>query len=460
MEYYPLPTHNTRTGFHYFPDTTHYRESDLNAWLPELQALGASWLTLISPPDRAIPEFFLRGLLSAGIQPVLHFCLPADLPPPTNDLRLLFNLYARWGVHYVVIFDRPNTRLAWSAPAWSQSNLVERFLDSYLPLADAAFQAGLIPVFPPLEPGGDYWDTAFLRAALQGIQRRGFSHLLDRLVIGAYGWTHGRSLNWGAGGPERWPGSRPYHTPTGSEDQVGLRVFDWYLAVATAVTGKPSRILLVGGGARFGEKDQPKGSASLEAAHAQQNLAIAALMAGDQEVSYDTEQLEPVPSEVLSCNFWLLAASKDSPHAPQAWFKSDGSSLPVVGALRQWRSNRAEAWRDMPSPGPVTPCNTIGSANGSASTPSGRLIEHYLLLPVYEWGVSDWHLDVIRPFIKKYRPTIGYSMEEARRAARVTVVGGVQSFPETSIQELRGAGCIVQQISGDGTTIATQLAAL
>ena len=28
-----------RIGFHYFPDTAHYRESDLRAWVPELQAL-------------------------------------------------------------------------------------------------------------------------------------------------------------------------------------------------------------------------------------------------------------------------------------------------------------------------------------------------------------------------------------------------------------------------------------
>jgi len=33
-----------RIGFHYYPDTFHYREKDLQTWLPELQGLGAGWL--------------------------------------------------------------------------------------------------------------------------------------------------------------------------------------------------------------------------------------------------------------------------------------------------------------------------------------------------------------------------------------------------------------------------------
>src|SRR5262245_59292929 len=54
---------NPRLGLHYFPDTLHYREADLQTWLPELQALGVSWLVLQSEQDRAIPEYFLRGLM-------------------------------------------------------------------------------------------------------------------------------------------------------------------------------------------------------------------------------------------------------------------------------------------------------------------------------------------------------------------------------------------------------------
>ena len=203
MSTIPIPHENTRLGFHFFPDTLHFRATNLRAWLPELQSLGVSWLTLQAPSDRAIPEFFLQGLKRLNIEPILQLYLPLDNSPDFEDIRLLFSTYAHWGVNYIVLFDRPNCRTAWSSANWSQSNLVERFLDRYLPLALCAHQSGLIPVYPPLEPGGDYWDTAFLQASLQAIKRRGHQLILENLVVGAHANAGHRSITWGRGGPER-----------------------------------------------------------------------------------------------------------------------------------------------------------------------------------------------------------------------------------------------------------------
>ena len=140
---------------------------------------------------------------------MLHFHLnPADLPSP-DEIGLLFQSYRRWGVRAAALFDQPNSHKNWQATAWAQTDLVERFLDLYLPLADASLRAGLTPIFPPLKPGGDYWDTAFLRAALQSLQRRSQHNLLNQLIIGAYAQAGERTLQWGAGGPERWPNAVP-----------------------------------------------------------------------------------------------------------------------------------------------------------------------------------------------------------------------------------------------------------
>src|SRR5262245_42713559 len=98
----PLPEFNTGLGFFYFPDDEHYRAVDLQAWLPELRALGASWLTLAGSPARAIPEFFLRALIESGIEPIIHIAVPPDAPLDSKDLQPLYASYARWGVHYVV----------------------------------------------------------------------------------------------------------------------------------------------------------------------------------------------------------------------------------------------------------------------------------------------------------------------------------------------------------------------
>jgi hypothetical protein len=83
---------------------------------------------------------------------------------------------------------------------------------------------------------------------------------------------------------------------------------------------------------------------------------------------------------------------------------------------------------------------------------------HYLLLPSFEWGVADWHLDIIRPYVKKHRPTVGFSIQEASLAQQVTVVGDSGSFSEEALTFLRSNGSTVEEIIGDGTTIATLLA--
>ena len=108
---------------------------------------------------------------------------------------------------------------------------------------------------------------------------------------------------------------------------------------------------------------------------------------------------------------------------------------------------------------------TSSSRIGTASRPEAKQLDdfpisHYLLLPSFEWGVADWHLKVARPFIKRHQPTVGFSIAEAEKAKQVTVIGGEEQFPEADLAQLRGQGCVVRRIEGDGTKIASQLAAL
>lgn len=440
--------HNNRIGFHYFPDTFHYRETDLNAWLPELKALGASWLTLVAPADRAIPEVFIKGLIDAGIEPILHFHLSLKTPPKLTDLTVLFDVYASWGVKYAVLFNRPNCHEEWTNNNWAQQNLVLRFLDFFVPLSEAVCRAGMTPVFPPLEPGGDFWDTTFLRSALQGLLDQSRQGLLDKLALGAYAWAHSLSLNWGAGGPERWAGAFPYSTPEGEENQMGFRIFDWYTTICEAVLGKKLPVLLLATGSHPGRTENSKSSPMTEGEHALRNLQIAGLLAGE-EIRDGETKLKPIPDHVLAGNFWLLAANPKSLEADAAWYQAEGRASPAVEYLK-------ERARSKPKQQTV---KTKGLDEGTNQNTCQRdkPVKHYLLLPTYEWGVANWHLEVIRPFIQKHMPTIGFSIEEAATAGKVTIVGGEQAFPSTEIQKLKAAGCIVEQISGDGTSIATQL---
>ncbi len=414
----------TRLGFDYFPDTLHYRQHDLNIWLPRLKSLGAQWLVLKAPLNIAIPEPFIAGLIKEGIQPVLQFDLQLGSFPVTADLPLMFSTYQRWGVRYVTLFDSPNLHKVWRAAAWVQTDLVERFLDIYLPLANACLNAGLTPIFPPLEPGGDYWDTAFLRAALQSIQRRGQHDLLDQLVMGAYARSGSHPIQWGAGGPERWPNARPYYTPEGVEDQRGFRIFDWYTAISQTVVSSSMPIFLFG----MGYTSQVEG-------YLNRNLTIARLLADEFIDGY-----EPIPREVIGGAFGPLIDWQGSTDSIHGWFQPDGEARPQAEAIRQWAKKKSQ--------------------NGEPAQTETRGIRHYLLLPSYEWGISDYHLDIIRPIIKKHQPTVGFSLEEASNARQVTVIGGEHAFTEESLNQLRGVGIIVHRVNEDGTDIASVLATL
>lgn len=409
-----------KIGFHYYPDTEHYRRKDLKKWLPELEALQASWLHLQAPLTRAVPEYFIQGMLDADIKPVLHFQVPPDTVPRIAEYELLFETYARWGVKYLSLFDRPNLRIQWHTDAWTQSNLVERFLDAYLPLANTALSKGLWPVFPALEPGGDYWDTMFLRAGLVGLRRRASDYLLDRLVLSARADGRGRSLNWGVGGPERWPEAQPYQEEGAEQDHRGFRIADWYLALSEAILGKRVPVMMVGLG----------GEVPPDSDFVERELAMVQLLEGK-----DLDRYEPLPEEVLCGAFYLVDGPETAPGVT-GWFHPDGTRKPVVEAVLESRG------------GPV-----------SKGTADFRM-KHYLLLPTYDWGVADWHLEVTRAYLKRHQPTLGFSLQEAARAEQITVLGGEEHFPENALNKLRAQGSVVRRIEGDGTDIAAQLAAI
>jgi len=397
----------SRIGFHYYPDDRHFTQADLDTWLPVLQSLEARWLVVQAGLDRAVPETFLRGLIAAGIQPIVR--IPAQVTRvPEPEVTPLLNSYAAWGVRHVVVFDKPNCRVSWSESEWSRPSLVERFLDLTLPILLAERTAGLTPVLPPLEPGGDYWDTAFLAAVFESLRRRGQAGLLQDLTLAVYAHTRRRPLDWGKGGPARWPEARPYHTPEGAQDQQGLRAFEWYAAAAEAAGLGPLPMIVVAGGALPGD-GQPGFGAD---AHAEENTSILrALLTGD------------ISAALTNFAFYLLTADAGHPDASAAWFPAPTTPRPVVEAFRRALASK-----------------------GKAAPRGEKPIRHYLLLPsgrgaslLQEWGQ-------LAEFMSAHRPAVGFSPQEAQIAARVTLAGDESSISRTIEEQLLNAGCVVDRL--------------
>ncbi len=416
---------NNRIGFHYFPDTQHFTQQDLDKWLPELQRLNASWLVIQGESTRAIPEAFITGLVACAIEPIVH--LPLSLPdsPSVVDLKAMLHAYASWGVKFIILFDRPNRHDMWTHSGWAQANLVESYLDHFLPLANECLNAGLNVIFPPLEPGGNYWDTSFLRSCLLSMQRRNQKNLLNHLRLSAFARTYGHPLDWGKGGFERWSDNKPYTTPADSQDQIGFNNYEWMEETARNAIGRSLPVFLLG----LGQKDS-------DLSHSLTTDEYKAVIKQSDFLLSNTE--------IACVNYWLLSANETDPSYPSVWIKADGTTAEFTPKLKKVEIHKDNSIHQTPLE--------------KQEAPVARFpIKHYLLLPVYEWGVSDWHLDVIKPFVRKYQPTIGFSIEEAALAEKITVIGGEQSFSEEALAELRSKGCLVERISGDGTSIATQL---
>ncbi len=409
-----------RVGIHYFTDTKHYSRADLERWLPIMQNLGVNWAVLPAPTDRAVPQEFIDALIAADINPIIHFNCSLSEPPSTDELRTLMTAYANWGVRFVVFFDRPNLRSQWPVNGWTQRGLVTRFLDIFQPLAEAAIETGLTPVFPPLEPGGDFWDTAFLRAALEALAENGEGTLRESLVLGAYAWTEDKSMTWGAGGPENWPATMPYHTPENSEDQRGFRIFDWYNATSRAVLGKELPIILIGAGV------QRESSKPLDARQGTRAVNITETL----QRNPDPDKNNTVPANVISCNFWLLSAIPETPEAALAWYKVNGKPSKFADEYMAWKLGVPES-KALPKDNQTF----VVSRQPHIS----HTIQHYLLLP----NTTEWPMDVIRSFINETKATMGISEQEAAKASRVTLAGGLETYSDELLRTLIKAGCQV-----------------
>lgn len=398
----------SRLGFHYFPDDSHYTERDLDGWLPVLLELSVRWLVLHANSERVVPEAFVRGLIEAGIKPVVWIKDRVDYTGVEQLSPALAN-YAEWGVREIVVYDRPNNRSSWSSSDWTPPGLVERFVDRMLPILQRERAVGLHPVFPPLQPGGDYWDTAFLETALKSMLRRGHRSLVEDMYLAIYAWTFGKPLEWGHGGPANWPESQPYSSPEGSQDQIGFRTFDWYSAASEAVVGKALPMIVVAGGNSTDE--QLNGPAVEEIA-----AMLRALQGGD------------LPESVVGFNFHLLAADPSSPNISSAWFASPNEPKEVVRAARR-----------------------VMKAAGSqkALQRAGKSLSHFVLLPDGPVSQDTW--EAVKTLVQD--GVVGFSPEEALQASRVTILGDEAAVPPSVERRLIQGGCEVARVKGPGQLI-------
>ena len=416
---------NKRLGFHYFQDTLHYLERDLSQVLPELKSLDSAWVLLKSPHTVAIPEEFITELIANDIKPIVHFDFQVNSNVKPEDIRILLTQYAKWGIKYVIFFDKPNTKKAWMPGTWSQGDLVERFLDRYLPFVRLAEQNGMTPVFPALEPGGDYWDLSFLRKAFQLAKQRRSLEFGANLHIAVSAQSFSHPIDWGNGGEKKWRMPRPYaKTEIGEQDHFGLNTYQWYAQIAKTTLNCTPKIMML-----------YIGAADLKTGKIDENLdydRLVNLVVDDTDLT--TEDFT-IDKNVIACLFWLM-------NTPQKRDKQDTTPTTLFETQEQTKPEWIE---DLQAKVEETQRQTTEFKVAQSLADWVHTIDHYLLLPSYEWGIPVNTLDKVRPIISEFRPTIGFSITEACNARKVTVWNENGAFSEKDIQTLREAGCDIDE---------------
>lgn len=435
---YPHPYNDSGIGFHYFADSDHYGREDADRWAPLLAELGASWLVMQTPPSRPVPDAFLQRIMLADVEPVVMVkplrVGPLDLSALLGTVRSL----ADSGVHYVAVFDSPNDRNKWSAQEWNKPQLVERFVDCLVPALEVVTGENLIPVLPPLDCFGAYWDTSFLKAMLQSLKRRGCESLIRGAAVGIHNFANCRPLDWGAGGPKVWPETRPYTEPAEGQDHRGFRLFEWYRAIVDQVLGFGLSYLACANGPQL-----PTGEPILdESLHAQRAIEMARMMTDGA-----------LPATVLNHAYWLLAAERGDPAYRHAWFRPDGvPRLPAAEAFlkldKTRRPNLPDVDQGLGTDSAAPQSNKVASRSTTIAANADKPIDHYLLLPLFEWGVARWHLAIIQDYVEAFLPTVGFSLDEAKQARRVTIIGNSQGVGVEAVRELEAAGCRVERVVG------------
>jgi hypothetical protein len=113
-----------------------------------------------------------------------------------------------------------------------------------------------------------------------------------------------------------------------------------------------------------------------------------------------------------------------------------------------------------PTPMPVpTPTPQPTPTPTPAPTPViAKPIEHYMLF--WHKGPGNWaRWDLLGAFtyIDKFPVTIGFSLEEAKAAKHVTIIGGPGGVSGQAEQILRAAGCQVERLAGANETETRQM---
>ena len=76
-----------------------------------------------------------------------------------------------------------------------------------------------------------------------------------------------------------------------------------------------------------------------------------------------------------------------------------------------------------------------------------KTLKHYILLPRFDWGLSEWHWNIAGPLVQEHNACCGYSIDTALLSETVTIVANHHQISLDVEAKLQEAGCTIHRIN-------------
>lgn len=352
---YPRPVNDNGRGAHYAPTILGQPAGMVDFFIDELREMNIKWVKIMQGDVPKIEhQYLVEQLIANDIEPIIRVYKPYN--DPYQHLTGLVEAAAPLGVHYFELYNEPN--IAGFPGGWRDGEAisVDRILELWLPAAEAIHNAGGYPGLPTLATGGTVDDMQFLRDFLRKLAATGRTDLLHRAWLPLHNYFLNHPFDYptdqvnlfdvrltdaeiarrglspaqvqainNARLNAKLPGGY-YVGDTIDADSNGFRKFDAYANIFFDEFGFYIPIITTEGGPLVGDAQDPRYPPVT-----QDDLTELTLRAYHY-------MLDDAPAYYFAYAPWIMANAAgghwDGAWEEAAWYKVDGSTLPVVDALK------------------------------------------------------------------------------------------------------------------------------
>lgn len=352
---YPRPANDNGRGIHYAPTILGQAPEVVDRLIDEMLALNIKWVKIMQGDIPKVEHYYLvEQLAKHDIEVILRVYRPYN--DPYEHLEAIVTEGRRMGINYYELYNEPN--IAGFPGGWrdGESISVDRILSLWIPAAETVKKAGGYPGLPTMTPGGNYEDMKFLGEFLDGVSAGGRADLLEKSWIPLHNYFLNHPIDYplDAVNQQSLPlsaaeietrGLSGYHVQTINnaranerlkstfqvgktihEDSNGFRKFEAYGEIFFNRFGYYIPIITTEGGAIAGDFQDPRYHPVTDDDVTRSTVQAYQAMLGD------------VPAYYFAFTPWLMANGAgshwDAAWEDAAWYKMDGSNLPVVDALK------------------------------------------------------------------------------------------------------------------------------